>query len=98
MLAGIPLADGEVAAENRKAAQLARSGRTLFLLDEPSVGLHMQDIDRLVGCIDFLLQTGHSVVVIDHDQALISQADWEIELGPGPGKQGGQIVRSGLPA
>ena len=98
MLAGIPLADGEVAAENRKAAQLARSGRTLFLLDEPSVGLHMQDIDRLVGCIDFLLQTGHSVVVIDHDQALISQADWEIELGPGPGKQGGQIVRSGPPA
>ena len=98
MLAGIPLADGEVAAENRKAAQLARSGRTLFLLDEPSVGLHMQDIERLVGCIDFLLQTGHSVVVIDHDQALISQADWEIELGPGPGKQGGQIVRSGPPA
>ena len=98
MLAGIPLADGEVAAENRKAAQLARSGRTLFLLDEPSVGLHMQEIERLVGCIDFLLQTGHSVVVIDHDQALISQADWEIELGPGPGKQGGQIVRSGPPA
>lgn len=98
MLAGIPLADGEVAAENRKAAQLARSGRTLFLLDEPSVGLHMQDIERLVGCIDFLLQTGHSVVVIDHDQALISQADWEIELGPGPGKHGGQIVRSGPPA
>jgi excinuclease ABC subunit A len=95
MLAGIPLADGEVAADNRKAAQLARSGRTLFLLDEPSVGLHMQDIERLVGCIDFLLQTGHSVVVIDHDQTLISQADWEIELGPGPGKQGGQIVRSG---
>lgn len=95
MLAGIPMADGEVTADNRKAAQLARSGRTLFLLDEPSVGLHMQDIERLVGCIDFLLQTGHSVVVIDHDQTLISQADWEIELGPGPGKQGGQIVRSG---
>ena len=98
MLAGIPLADGEVAAENRKASQLAKSGRTLFLLVEPSVGLHMQDIDRLVGCIDFLLQTGHSVVVIDHDRALISQADWEIELGPGPGKLGGQIVRSGPPA
>ena len=97
MLAGIPLADGEVAAENRKAAQLAKSGRTLFLLDEPSVGLHMQDIERLLGCIDFLLQTGHSVIVIDHDQALISQADWEIEMGPGPGKLGGQIVQSGPP-
>lgn len=46
----------------------------------------MQDIERLLGCIDFLLQTGHSVIVIDHDQALISQADWEIEMGPGPGK------------
>ena len=98
MLAGVPLADGDVAAENRKAASLVKSGRTLFLLDEPSVGLHMQDIERLVGCINFLLQTGHSVIVIDHDQALISQADWEIELGPGPGKQGGQIVRSGTPA
>lgn len=98
MLAGIPLSDGEVAAENRKAAHLAKSGRTLFLLDEPSVGLHMHDIERLTGCIDFLLQTGHSVIVIDHDQALISQADWEIEIGPGPGKQGGQIVRSGPPA
>lgn len=98
MLAGIPLADGEVAAENRKAAQLAKSGRTLFLLDEPSVGLHMQDIDRLVGCIDFLLQTGHSVIVIDHDRALISQADWEIEMGPGPGQQGGTIVRSSPPS
>ncbi len=97
MLAGIPLADGEVAAENRKAAQLAKSGRTLFLLDEPSVGLHMQDIERLLGCINFLLQTGHSVIVIDHDQALISQADWEIEMGPGPGKQGGQVIRSGPP-
>jgi excinuclease ABC subunit A len=97
MLAGIPLADGDVAAENRKAAQLAKSGRTLFLLDEPSVGLHMQDIDRLVGCIDFLLQTGHSVIVIDHDRALISQADWEIELGPGPGQHGGTIVRSSPP-
>ena len=97
MLAGIPLADGEVAAENRKAAQLAKSGRTLFLLDEPSVGLHLQDIDRLVGCIDFLLQTGHSVIVIDHDQALISRADWEIEMGPGPGKHGGKVIRSGPP-
>ena len=97
MLAGIPLADGEVAAENRKAAQLAKSGRTLFLLDEPSVGLHMQDIDRLLGCIDFLLQTGHSVIVIDHDQALICQADWEIEMGPGPGKHGGKVIRSGPP-
>ncbi len=94
MLAGVPLSDADHSAENRKSAQLTRSGRTLFLLDEPSSGLHMQDIDRLLNCIDFLLQTGHSVIVIDHDELLTSQADWQIEMGPGPGRHGGQIVRS----
>jgi excinuclease ABC subunit A len=95
MLAGIPLQDGETAAENRKSSQLTRSGRTLFLLDEPSSGLHLQDVERLVSCIDFLLQTGHSVIVVDHDEALTGQADWKIELGPGPGKLGGQLVGAG---
>jgi len=94
MLAGIPLSAGETSAENRKAAQLARSGRTLFLLDEPSSGLHLQDIEKLLSCIDFLLQTGHSVIVIDHDESLISQADWRIEMGPGPGRRGGQVIFS----
>lgn len=94
MLAGIPLSEGDTSAENRKAATLTSSGRTLFLLDEPSSGLHMQDIDRLLNCIDFLLQTGHSVIVVDHDNFLISQADWQIEMGPGPGKLGGQVMRS----
>jgi len=94
MLAGVPLSDGETAAENRKSSLLTRAGRTLFLLDEPSSGLHMQDIERLLNCFDFLLQTGHSVVVIDHDDFLTSQADWQIELGPGPGKLGGRLVRS----
>ena len=94
MLAGIPLSEGDTSVENRKAATLTRSGRTLFLLDEPSSGLHMQDIDRLLNCIDFLLQTGHSVIVVDHDNFLISQADWQIEMGPGPGKLGGQVMRS----
>ncbi len=94
MLAGIPLTAGETSAENRKAAQLARSGRTLFLLDEPSSGLHLQDIEKLLNCIDFLLQTGHSVIVIDHDESLISQADWRIEMGPGPGRLGGSIMFS----
>lgn len=94
MLAGVPLADGETAAKNRQASQLTRSGRTLFLLDEPSSGLHLQDIDRLLNCIDFLLQMGHSVIVIDHDESLTSQADWRIEMGPGAGNLGGRIVRS----
>ena len=92
LLAGIPLTNGEASPQNRKAAQLTRAGRTLFLLDEPSSGLHLLDIDRLLSCIDFLLQTGHSVIVIDHDPALTSRADWIVEMGPGPGRFGGQIV------
>lgn len=94
MLAGVPLSDGDMAAQNRKDALLTRSGRTLFLLDEPSCGLHLQDIDRLITCIDFLLQTGHSVIVIDHDDSLTSQADWTIEMGPGAGKLGGRVLSS----
>jgi len=92
LIAGIPLQDGDTAAANRSSSALTRSGRTLFLLDEPSSGLHLQDIERLRNCIDFLLQTGHSVIVIDHDEALISHADVTIQLGPGPGRQGGQLV------
>lgn len=92
LIAGIPMQEGDTAASNRSAAAVTRSGRTLFLLDEPSTGLHVQDISRLHNCIDFLLQTGHSVIVIDHDEAIISQADYIITLGPGPGKHGGQSV------
>jgi excinuclease ABC subunit A len=92
MLAGIPLEDGEVAAKNRKVAALTGLGRTLFLLDEPCNGLHLQDVERLRTCLNFLLQTGHSVIVIEHDSALISHASHVIQLGPGPGQHGGRIV------
>ena len=94
LLAGIPPEDGDTAARNRKAAALTKAGRTLFLLDEPCSGLHLQDIERLRTCLDFLLQTGHSVIVIDHDPALISHADHHIQLGPGAGRLGGQVVKS----
>ena len=94
LLAGVPLGDGESAATNRKAARVAGAGRTLFILDEPSTGLHMQDIDRLMTCLDFLVQTGHSVVLIEHDEYLLQQTDWVIEMGPGAGSQGGKLMRS----
>ena len=94
LLAGIPPEDGDTAARNRKAAALTKAGRTLFLLDEPCSGLHLQDIERLRTCLDFLLQSGHSVIVIDHDPALISHADHHIQLGPGAGRLGGQVVKS----
>ena len=75
-----------------------RGGRTLFCFDEPSGGLHAADIARLADCLNFLLSSGHSVVVIDHDDALRRHADWEICMGPGPGSRGGRVVSSGPPA
>ena len=95
MLAGVPQDAAESAAGEETAAQLTNSGRTLFLFDEPSSGLHGRDVQNLVACLDFLLQTGHSVIMIDHDPELLSQADWLIELGPGPGTRGGKVLRSG---
>ena len=92
LLAGIPLEDSDTAAQNRKSAAIAGAGRTLFLLDEPCSGLHLQDIECLRTCLDFLIQTGHSVIVIDHDPALTSHADHVIQLGPGAGRSGGKVV------
>lgn len=95
MLAGIPIEESENAASNRKPAKLMQAGRTLFLFDEPSSGLHPHDVDGLIQCLDFLLQTGHSVIVIDHHRSLIQHADWMLQMGPGPGQRGGQIIDSG---
>ncbi len=94
MLAGVPIEETDTPAGNRKPAKLTQSGRTLFLFDEPSSGLHPHDVDGLIRCLDFLLQTGHSVVVIDHDASLIRHADWVVEMGPGPGSLGGKVVHS----
>ncbi|MFM7058795.1 MAG: hypothetical protein ACKO2P_17935 [Planctomycetota bacterium] len=93
VLAGVPC-DLDPATSGA-APRLTRSGRTLFVLDEPSCGLHPADVDRLVDCLQFLLQTGHSVVVIDHDPRLLQHATWQIELGPGPGRMGGKVIRNG---
>jgi excinuclease ABC subunit A len=95
MLAGIPIEETDNAAGNRKPAKLMQAGRTLFLFDEPSSGLHPHDVDGLIQCLDFLLQTGHSVIVIDHHRSLIRHADWMLQMGPGPGQRGGQIMYSG---
>lgn len=94
MLAGVPIEETDTPAGNRKSAKLTQSGRTLFLFDEPSSGLHPHDVDGLIRCLDFLLQTGHSVVVIDHDSSLIRHADWVVEMGPGPGCLGGNVMHS----
>ena len=76
---------------------VGRVAPALFLLDEPTTGLHLRDIDRLVRALRTLVAQGHSVVVIEHNQALINACDWLIEMGPGGGKHGGRVVYEGRP-
>ena len=81
------------------AAHLAakRRGRTLFLLDEPTTGLHFSDIVQLVDCFDALLEVGHSLVIVEHNLQLMKAADWFIDLGPGAADEGGRVVATGTP-
>lgn len=70
---------------------------TLYILDEPSAGLHFQDISKLVAILHRLVEKGHSVFVIEHHLDILHQADWLIELGPGPGPEGGKLIFEGSP-
>jgi excinuclease ABC subunit A len=74
-----------------------RRGRTLFLLDEPTTGLHFSDVVQLVDCFDALLEVGHSLVIVEHNLQLMKAADWLIDLGPGAAEDGGRVVATGTP-
>ncbi|MGV9676249.1 ATP-binding cassette domain-containing protein [Nocardia sp. NPDC003482] len=81
------------------AKELARSdGHRLYVLDEPTTGLHLSDIDTLLGVLDALVAQGNTLVVIEHDLDVIRAADRVIDLGPGPGRRGGRIMFEGTPA
>ena len=81
------------------ARELAESGgrRNLYIMDEPTTGLHMSDVDRLLGVIDELLAAGHSVVTIEHNLAVVARSDTVIDLGPGGGDDGGRVIACGPP-
>ncbi len=79
------------------AAQMGEKG-DVYVLDEPTSGLHLADVERLLGLLDRLVDTGKSVIVIEHHQAVMAHADWIVDLGPGAGHDGGRIVFEGTPA
>ena len=81
------------------ATELARrdTGRTLFLLDEPTTGLHFEDIKTLLGVLNRLVDRGNTVLVIEHNLDVVKAADWLIDMGPDGGKGGGRIIASGTP-
>jgi excinuclease UvrABC ATPase subunit len=79
------------------ATHMAEKG-DVYLLDEPTAGLHLADVEQLLGLLDRLVDSGKSVIIIEHHQAVMAHADWIIDLGPGAGHDGGRIVFEGTPA
>lgn len=77
--------------------QRVQRGKTLYLLDEPSTGLHPADMDKLMRVLDRLVQRGDTVVMAEHDMRIAAEADWVLDLGPGSGENGGRIVATGTP-
>lgn len=79
------------------AAELGKPGN-IYVLDEPTSSLHMNDVDTLIGLFDRLVDEGSTVIAIEHNLDVIARADWVIDLGPGAGHEGGTVQFEGLPA
>jgi excinuclease ABC subunit A len=81
------------------ATELQRSqrGDTLYVLDEPTTGLHAADVDKLMTQLNLLIDAGNTVIVVEHDMRVVAASDWVIDMGPGAGDRGGQIVARGTP-
>ena len=77
--------------------QRAQRGGTIYILDEPTTGLHPSDVEKLVGQLNSLVDDGSTVLVIEHDMMMVAQSDWVIDMGPGAGDEGGRVVAAGPP-
>jgi excinuclease ABC subunit A len=81
------------------ASELSKvaTGRTLYILDEPTTGLHFADIEKLLEVLQRLVDSGNTVLVIEHNLDVIKQADWVVDLGPEGGEEGGELIAAGTP-
>ena len=77
--------------------QRTQRGSTLYILDEPTTGLHPSDVEKLMKQLDGLVASGNTVVVVEHDMELVAGSDWIIDIGPGAGDEGGKVVACGPP-
>jgi excinuclease ABC subunit A len=77
--------------------QRAQRGHTLYVLDEPTTGLHPADTDKLMTQLHSLVDAGNTVILVEHDMRVVADSDWVIDVGPGAGEQGGRIVAEGTP-
>ncbi|MGO4102504.1 ATP-binding cassette domain-containing protein [Leifsonia sp. YAF41] len=93
----LPTLSGGERQRLKLASQMGEKG-DVYVLDEPTTGLHLADVEHLLGLLDRLVKSGKSVIVIEHHQAVMAHADWIIDLGPGAGHDGGRIVFEGTPA
>jgi excinuclease ABC subunit A len=78
--------------------QRIQRGNTLYILDEPTTGLHPSDVERLIAQLDGLVSAGNTVICVEHDMRVVAESDWVIDIGPGAGEEGGQVVASAPPA
>jgi excinuclease ABC subunit A len=78
--------------------QRLQRGATLYVLDEPTTGLHAADVDKLMAQLNLLVEAGNTVIVVEHDMRVVAASDWVMDIGPGAGDEGGHVVVSGIPA